>query len=88
MIILGASGNIAKHVIDILVMKDDIELTLFVRNKRKLRKNKIGNSQIVEGDVLNFNQLKEAITEQEIVYANLAGELETYQVEIDIHPTR
>jgi saccharopine dehydrogenase-like NADP-dependent oxidoreductase len=31
-IILGASGNIAKHVIDILVKKDDINLTLFLRN--------------------------------------------------------
>jgi saccharopine dehydrogenase-like NADP-dependent oxidoreductase len=26
-IILGASGNIAKHVIDILVKRDDINLT-------------------------------------------------------------
>lgn len=32
-IILGASGNIAKHVIDMLVKKDDINLTLFLRNK-------------------------------------------------------
>jgi len=37
-IILGASGNIAKHVIDILVKKDDINLTLFLRNKSRLRK--------------------------------------------------
>jgi saccharopine dehydrogenase-like NADP-dependent oxidoreductase len=29
-IILGASGNIAKHVIDILVKNDDINLTLFL----------------------------------------------------------
>jgi len=31
-IILGASGNIASHVIDILVKKEDIDLTLFLRN--------------------------------------------------------
>jgi len=36
-IILGASGNIAKHVIDILAKKDDISLTLFLRNKNRLR---------------------------------------------------
>jgi hypothetical protein len=35
-IILGASGNIAKHVIDILVKKDDINLTLFLRDARRL----------------------------------------------------
>jgi hypothetical protein len=30
-IILGAGGNIAQHVIEILVKKDDLHLTLFVR---------------------------------------------------------
>ena len=31
----------------------------------------------MEGDVLNFNQLKEAITGQDIVYGNLFGNLES-----------
>jgi len=75
-IILGASGNIASHVIDILAKKDDIKLTLFVRNKRRLGNKHIVNSQIIEGDVLNFKQLKEAIAGQDVVYANLAGDLE------------
>ena len=75
-IILGASGNIAKHVIDILVKKDDINLTLFLRDARRLRNNDVSKSRIVEGDVLNFDQLKEAIAGQDIVYANLSGDLE------------
>jgi uncharacterized protein YbjT (DUF2867 family) len=75
-IILGASGNIARHVIDILVKKDDIRLTLFLRNKSRLRNNDISKCQIVEGNVLDFNQLKKAITGQDIVYANLAGDLD------------
>jgi len=75
-IILGASGNIAKHVIDILVKKDDINLTLFLRNKNRLRNNDVSKCRIVEGDVLNINQLKEAINGQDIVYANLSGDLE------------
>jgi len=75
-IILGASGNIAKQVIDILVRKDDITLTLFLRNARRLRNNNVSQCRIVEGNVLDFNQLKEAITGQDIVYANLAGDLE------------
>jgi len=75
-IILGASGNIAKHVIDILVKKDDISLTLFLRNKRRLRNHDISKCHIVEGDVLDLHQLKEAIAGQNIVYANLAGDLE------------
>ena len=75
-IILGASGNIARHVIDILVTKDDINLTLFLRNKSRLRNKDVSKCRIVEGNVLNFDQLKEAITGQDIVYANLSGDLE------------
>ncbi len=75
-IILGASGNIAKHVIDILAKKDDINLTLFLRNARRLRNKDASKYCIIEGDVLDFNQLKEAITGQDIVYANLSGDLE------------
>jgi uncharacterized protein YbjT (DUF2867 family) len=75
-IILGASGNIAKHVIDILANKDDIKLTLFLRNVRRLRNKNVSNCCIIEGDVLDYAQLKEALKEQDIVYANLAGDLE------------
>jgi uncharacterized protein YbjT (DUF2867 family) len=75
-IVLGASGNIASHVIDILVRKDDTDLTLFVRNKSRLRSNDISKCHIIEGDILNFKQIKEAIKGQDIVYANLSGDLE------------
>lgn len=75
-IILGASGNIAKHVIDILAKKDNISLTLFLRNKSRLRDSNVSKFRIIEGDVLNSNQLREAIKEQDIVYANLSGDLE------------
>lgn len=75
-IVLGASGNIAKHVIDILVNKDDINLTLFLRDARRLRNKDVSMSRVVEGDVLNFAQLKDAIAGQDIVYANLSGDLE------------
>lgn len=75
-IILGASGNIAKHVIDILKHKDDIYLTLFLRNKNRLRNKDVSKARIVEGDVLNDAQLKAAMAGQDIVYVNLAGNLE------------
>jgi uncharacterized protein YbjT (DUF2867 family) len=82
-IILGAGGNIATHAIDILVKKNDINLTLFLRNKNRLRKKDAskpalpaGTGHIVEGSVLDYDQLKEAITGQDIVYANLSGDLE------------
>ena len=75
-IILGASGTIAGHVIDILVKKDDIHLTLFLRNKRRLKNHDVSKCRIVEGDVLDYDQLKESVAGQDIVYANLSGDLE------------
>ena len=75
-IILGATGNIATHVINLVSTRDDIKLTLLARNKHKLRTRNLANARIVEGDVLNYEQLKAAIAGQDIVYPNLAGDLE------------
>jgi uncharacterized protein YbjT (DUF2867 family) len=75
-IILGAGGNIAGHVIDILVKKDDVNLTLFLRNARRLRNKDVSQCRIVEGDVLDHHQLEKAMKGQDIVYANLSGDLE------------
>lgn len=74
--ILGASGSIAKHVIDLLAKDDGINLTLLLRNKSHLRNNDVANCRILEADVLKYDQLKDAIKGQDIVYANLAGDLE------------
>jgi uncharacterized protein YbjT (DUF2867 family) len=81
-IILGASGNIARHVADILVKKDNTNLTLFLRNARRLRNKDVSKCHIVEGDVMDFGQLKEAVAGQDIVYANLAGDLEAMAINI------
>lgn len=75
-IILGASGNIARHVIDLLVKKEDINLTLFVRNIRSLKNKDLARCRIIEGNVMNIEHLTAAIAGQDIVYANLAGDLD------------
>jgi uncharacterized protein YbjT (DUF2867 family) len=75
-IILGAGGNIARRVIDILVTKGDIALTLFLRNAQRLGNHNLSGCSIIEADVMDYKKLKEAISGQDIVYANLAGDLE------------
>ncbi|MET0649829.1 MAG: hypothetical protein ABW208_24730 [Pyrinomonadaceae bacterium] len=45
-IILGSGGNIAKRIIDMLVKKDDINLTLFLRDKSRLRDRDVSGSRI------------------------------------------
>ncbi|MGI4762479.1 MAG: NAD(P)H-binding protein [Janthinobacterium lividum] len=73
-LVLGASGTIARQVTDLLAKETDVELTLFARSASRLRSTP-ANARVVEGDVLKYNQLKAAVAGQDIVYANLAGDL-------------
>jgi uncharacterized protein YbjT (DUF2867 family) len=75
-LILGASGNIASKVIDVLSRDATIHLFLFVRRAVRLRIRPGANSRVIEGDVLNLEDLRAAMTGVDIVYANLAGDLE------------
>ncbi|MAX80928.1 MAG: NAD-dependent dehydratase [Crocinitomicaceae bacterium] len=80
-IVIGASGSLAEYVIDVLSHFSDVELTLFLRNKRRLV-NRPPGAKVVEGDVMNYNTLKAAIENQDIVYVNLAGDLNSMSANI------
>lgn len=73
-LVLGAGGQIAHWVIQMLANKNGVELTLFLRHPRSLRGGAPKNSQFVQGDVLNMEQLNHAMNGQDIVYANLTGD--------------
>lgn len=74
-LIIGASGSLAKYVIESLQNLPEIELTLLARNKNSIE-NSNSNSKILEVDVMDFGALKSAVKNQDIVYVNLAGDLE------------
>ncbi len=74
-LVLGATGQIAQWAIDTLQNQADVALTLFVRNKSKLKNVISNNTRIIEGDVLNIEQLTDTMQGQDIVYANLAGDM-------------
>jgi uncharacterized protein YbjT (DUF2867 family) len=76
-IIIGASGSLASYVIEAIEKLKDVQLTLFVRSKKKLRQSIADKHHIIEGDAMNFNMLRDAIAGRDIVYINLAGNLET-----------
>jgi uncharacterized protein YbjT (DUF2867 family) len=75
-LIIGAGGSLAAYVVEALKKLDNVSLTLFARNKNRLAKNVQENCTIIEGDAMNFNDVKNAVTGQDIVYINLAGDLE------------
>jgi FlaA1/EpsC-like NDP-sugar epimerase len=81
-IIIGASGSLAASVIEEFQKQKDVHLTLFLRNKDRLRNRNLPNARIVEGDVMDYQVLKDAIKGQDIVYVNLAGNLEAITKEI------
>ncbi len=72
-LILGASGQIARHVVAELAGDGQIDMTLFVRDARKLSGSPAGAS-VIEGDVRDRSALGRAMAGQDLVYANLTGE--------------
>jgi len=75
-LIIGAGGSLAKYVIKAIKDLRNTELTLFLRNKNRLSKDQSENCIIVEGDAMNYADIKKAIAGQDIVYVNLAGNLD------------
>ena len=75
-LILGANGQIARFAIDLFLQTSDAQLTLYLRNAKRLRQLESDRVRVVEGDVLDQARLEEAMAGQDVVYANLAGKLE------------
>jgi uncharacterized protein YbjT (DUF2867 family) len=75
-LILGAGGRIALHVVRALHGHKAIHPTLFVRDVGKLAGIDTSKMRVVEGDVSNPKQLLAAMKGQGIVYANLSGEVD------------
>lgn len=71
-LVLGAGGQIARWVIEMLTDRDDVKLTLFLRHTSKLGKPP-KTSRVVQGNVLHKEELSPLMAGQDIVYANLTG---------------
>ena len=76
-LILGAHGQIARVATDLFLKRADARLTLYLRNARRLKlSGQADHVRVVEGDVLDTTKLEAAMAGQDVVYANLAGQLE------------
>lgn len=73
-LVLGAGGQIARWVIEMLAEDKEVHLTLYLRHKRKLHSKAPSNAAVVEGDVLDRKVLDRAMKGHDIVYANLTGD--------------
>ena len=74
-LVLGANGQLARNTIPFLLRKPDVALTLYLRRARRLPNPDPSRVTIVEGDVLDPENLRGAMQGQDVVYANLAGDM-------------
>ena len=76
-LILGAHGQIARVATRLLLNRTDADLTLYLRDANRLAK-LADNPRVTltEGDVLDAEVLDGAVAAQDVVYANLAGDME------------
>lgn len=76
-LILGAHGQIARVATGLFLKRTDARLTLYLRNAKRLKlSGHADRVRVVEGDVLDTKALEAAMAGQDVVYANLAGQLE------------
>lgn len=75
-LILGANGSITREATKLFLNETDAELTLYLRDSRRLTGSDSDRARVVQGDVLDSVALTQALTGQDVVYANLAGDLE------------
>lgn len=73
-LVLGASGQIASWAIDMLAQQG-ADLTLFARNRARIESIPEG-ARVIEGSADDRAALTEAIRGQDVVYANLAGNID------------
>lgn len=77
-LILGANGQIARVATGLFLQHPDVTLTLYLRRASRLKGSAVtGRVRVAEGDVLDAQALANAMSGQDVVYANLAGDLES-----------
>ena len=75
-LILGANGGLAQTVIPVLLENPELKLTLVSRNIRRLQIFANERVNVVQADVMDLPQLESLMQGQDVVYTNLAGNLE------------
>ena len=74
-LILGANGRIARIVEQRLLAETDVQLTLVLRNAGRLLVTSPERETVIQGDVSDSQLLDTVMPNQDIVYANLAGNM-------------
>ncbi|KVM65283.1 NAD-dependent dehydratase [Burkholderia gladioli] len=74
-LILGANGCLARNTTRVLLERADVELTLYLRAAKRLKNPDPYRVTVIEGDVIDTVALQDAMQGQDVVYANLSGDM-------------
>jgi uncharacterized protein YbjT (DUF2867 family) len=74
-LILGANGQLARNTTRVFLKDTEAHLTLYLRRASRLTNPDPKRVTVVEGDVLDAATLQTAMRGQDVVYANLAGDM-------------
>jgi uncharacterized protein YbjT (DUF2867 family) len=72
---LGANGQLARNTTRAFLRDTDARVTLYLREAKRLSNPDPARVRVVESDVLDRKALEGAMAGQDVVYANLAGDL-------------
>jgi uncharacterized protein YbjT (DUF2867 family) len=75
-LILGANGQLARNTTRVLLEQSDAILTLYLRRSNRLQNPDPSRVTIVEGNVLDRASLEKAVAGQDVVHANLSGDMQ------------
>ncbi len=74
-LILGANGQLARNTTRVFLRTTNAKLMLYLRRPSRLKNPDPERVRIIEGDVLDLPTLEAAMKGQDVVYANLAGDM-------------
>jgi uncharacterized protein YbjT (DUF2867 family) len=74
-LILGANGGLARNTTRVLLERADVKLTLYLRQAKRLKNPDPARVTVIEGDVIDTAALQDAMQGQDVVYANLSGDM-------------
>ena len=74
-VIFGAAGHTGKYITEKMKSEKDIELSVFVRNPAKFEGVDMSGVNIIKGDALNADDVKNAMEGQEVLLCSLEGDV-------------
>lgn len=74
-VIFGAAGYTGKYITRRMMKETDIELSVFVRNPDKFSDMDMNGVNIIKGDALNYDDVKTAMNNQDIMLCSLDGDI-------------